>query len=29
MRAFRIHRALPDGTVSLAQIPRDRFRPGG
>jgi hypothetical protein len=28
MRAFRIHRALPDGTVSLAQISRDRFRPG-
>ncbi len=28
MRAFRIHRALPDGTVSLAQVPRDRFRPG-
>lgn len=28
MRAFRIHRALPDGTVSLAQVSRDRFRPG-
>ena len=28
MRAFRIHRALPDGTVSLIQVSKDRFRPG-
>jgi hypothetical protein len=28
MRAFRIHRALPDGTVSLVQVAKDHFRHG-
>lgn len=28
MRAYRIHRALPDGTVSLVQVSKDHFRRG-
>ncbi len=27
MRAYRIHRALPDGTVGLVSVPEERFSP--